>query len=380
LKKDKEKKQKNRESQKSAGNNSKKKKNARSDKKAQKAKSHNDKSKPKKKSKNKSKSEKKSKKIVKSARSRNGRSRFDMSSKSVKKALLIWAGIVLLLIFGGIIFYFRDAIFLLIPGVYENKNYNEITSEKNDLIDDNLELIEENDKIGEEIDELGGSLGDLSTRIEKNKQILQNLEEIEQNISKIIEYDQEINVMRLPGDLSRYVQESKELDKLRKELIEAQIDYVNSKIDMNIFNERRAAFDKCLSEVNWDGADDDIAEGISNCVSIIDEIQGQIELMEDNYDTELPELTNYFTLRKAQWEARVEYYKALERDEYEEANEHDDEAVAKKREINEIDIEVFNEFYDKVVKELENKFQDLADDEMEKQDEVDDLYQKYIEG
>lgn len=296
-----------------------------------------------------------------------------------KKALLLWTGVVLLILFGGLFFIFKDQVLLALPGFYENAEYNELTVKKNDLIDVNAELFNTNTELNGEINELGGTSEDFTKRIEKNKQILSNLETIEDNMNTIMKYDDSFKNMRLPHHVSRYVEISSELDKIRLNLIQIYEEYINARIDMNILNKKRTEFDECLTDINWNGKDSDIAKAIDKCRNYITEIQAQLQVMEDNYGVELTGLTNYFTLLSDQWEASSEYYKALAANDYKKATAHDETFSEKKREISEIDVEVFNEFDNKVIDDLKKEFEKLSEEEVSKEEEANDWYDEYIE-
>lgn len=296
-----------------------------------------------------------------------------------KKALLLWTGVVLLILFGGLFFIFKDQVLLALPGFYENAEYNELTVKKNDLIDVNAQLFKENTELNEEINELGGTSEDFTKRIEKNKQILSNLETIDDNMNTIVKYDESFKNMRLPYHVSRYVEISSELDDIRLELIQIYEEYINARIDMNILNKKRTEFDECLTDINWNGKDSDIAKAIDKCRNYITEIQAQLQVMEDNYGVELTELTNYFTLLSDQWEASSAYYKALAANDYKKATAHDETFSEKKRELSEIDVEVFNEFDNKVIDGLKKEFEKLSEEEVSKEEEANDWYNEYIE-
>lgn len=296
----------------------------------------------------------------------------------MKKALLLWTGIVLLVLFGVLFLVFRDPILLALPGFYENRDYNTLTVEKNDLIDENARLLKQNNKLDEELSDLGGSVEDFEIRIEKNKEILSNLETIETNMEAIVEYDDEFASMRLPYNVSRYVQLSKELDETRKELVVVYKDYINARIDMTILNRKRAEFDVCMNDINWSGDDKAIAEGIDGCRTMIEEMLSQVQVMEDNYKVELAGLTNYFTLLASQWEASSDYYKALDANDYQKANEYDSVFAEKKRAISEIDLDVFNEFDNKVTNDFMEKFKKLSQEEIKLEDKADKWYKENL--
>jgi hypothetical protein len=96
--------------------------------------------------------------------------------------------------------------------------------------------------------------------------------------------------------------------------------------------------------------------------------------MEEDYDTELPELNNYFTLLDQQWKASIAYYRALDEGNYNKANEHDDVFAEKKRALSEIDVEIFNEFDEKVTDVYALQINQLLDEEKVKEQEADEWF------
>jgi hypothetical protein len=321
-----------------------------------------------------------SKKHRKARKTSNGKKRKKLFkglklNLQTKKALLIWLGVLVLLIFGALIFFFRDEVFMALPGFYDNRARQNLTEKKNELISENSDLLEDNNKINSEISELSNNLEDTKKKFEKNKQILKNLETLRGNCEKVLEYDDEILAMRLPYNLSKYSQMSKAANEIRLELIETYIDFINARIEMNLLNIKRSQFDKCLSEVPWESDDDArIADSIEACLKKITEIKQHIGTMEEDYDTELPELNNYFTLLDQQWKASIAYYRALDEGNYNKANEHDDVFAEKKRALSEIDVEIFNEFDEKVTDVYALQINQLLDEEKLKEQEADEWF------
>jgi len=295
-----------------------------------------------------------------------------------KRVILFSAGIILLGVFLGILYYFRTEIFVIIPGYYKNYEYNSFTSKKNDLIEENAELLLVNDGLNAENAELGATVEDFDQKIENNTKILDNLEKINGNVDDILEFDGKFLKMRLPYVVERYVELSDELDQVRKVLIAKSLEIVEARIGIDTFNRTRAEFDACLVGINWSDSDQNIANYIEDCnkkISIMDE---QLLELEEKYDINLEGLNRYLTLLKEQWESSVLYYRAIAKKDYDGANSHDAVFVQKKREISELDPEIFNEFNVLVINILVEEFGDLSMEEQEKEKACDHWYDNNI--
>lgn len=297
---------------------------------------------------------------------------------SFKKLAPFIAGFVLLVIFGAVVFFYRDDLFMLVPGFYQNRDYNNLTSKKNDLVEENARLLAENDTINQESMQLGTSSEDYGKKIENDHKSLENLEKLQKNMDKILVYDKDFEDMRLPSVIATYVELSMELDEVRDRLIDSSVELIEARKAMDKFNKTRAEFDECLAGINWNYSDKNISEGIKSCNQKLPELQTQLDEMKEDFDVELNDLTNYLTLLREQWEASALYYEALSQADYNKANEHDAVFADRKRQISEMEIDVFAEFNAEVIDRIIGEFEDLSKQEDEKEKEANRWYDKNV--
>ncbi|MBN2100414.1 hypothetical protein JW710_00760 [Candidatus Dojkabacteria bacterium] len=297
---------------------------------------------------------------------------------SLGKIFLFIGGAVVVAGFCFLVYYFYEDILLLFPGYYNNREYNSLTADKNDLIDENALLLEKNDALNEEISQLGTSSSDFQSKVDINLEVTENLEKIENNLEKIDEYNEKFTNMRLPLVIERYTKLSAELDDVRKDMISKSKEIVAARIEMDELNKMRAEFDECLGKINWNKPNSEIASSLKTCNQKIDDMQSEIDEMEKDYDVELDQLDNYFKILEEQWTTSVSYHEALAKKNYTEANKFDSIYADKKKIISEMDIAVFNEFNGEAIDHLIDEFEKLAEKEVEKEQEANKWYEDNI--
>lgn len=297
---------------------------------------------------------------------------------SLRKVLLIPFGIVLIGFVAAALYFYREELFVIIPGYYKNYEYNSFTSKKNDLIEENAGLFLKNDELNSQNSELGATVEDFTSKIENNTEILANLEEISKNVDEILEFDEKFMMMRLPYVVERNIELYEDLDKVRKQLVLKSMEIVGAKIEIDFFNKTRAEFDLCLVGIDWADSDQNISDYIDKCSAKFDLMEDQVSEMEEKYDVTLEDLNNYMEILGEQWDASVLYYSAIAKKDYNEANTHDAVFVEKKREISELDPEIFNEFNELVINVLVEEFGELSIEEQEKEKISDDWYDNNI--
>jgi len=179
-----------------------------------------------------------------------------MDSKRLKKKKPKWLLPVIVVIIGVIVatilllvWRYADDVFVLVPGYYENRGYNSLTADKNDLIDENAVLLAENDGYEQDILTLGSSVEDYEQMVNLNDSVLSNLDVVAANLETIIGFDNDFNAMRLPTVVATYVDLSLELDQVRKDMVVVSVDITTARRDMSEFNLTRAKFDACLKVV-----------------------------------------------------------------------------------------------------------------------------------
>lgn len=297
---------------------------------------------------------------------------------SLRKVLLIPVGIVLIGAVSASLYFYREELFVMIPGYYKNYEYNSFTSKKNDLIEENAGLFLKNDELNSANAAFGSTVEDFTSKIENNTEILANLKEISKNVDEILEFDEKFMMMRLPYVVERNIELYEDLDKVRKQLVVKSIEIVEARIDIDFFNKTRAEFDLCLVGIDWADSDQNIADYIEKCNAKFELMEDQVSGMEDEYDVELEGLNDYMTLLGEQWDASVLYYRAIAKKDYDKANTHDEVFVEKKREISELDPDIFNEFNELVINVLVEEFGELRIEEQEKENISDDWYDNNI--
>lgn len=300
-------------------------------------------------------------------------------SKVNTKKIIIFIGLGIVVIGLVVVAYiYRDDILMILPGYYQNSQYNSLTSKKNDLIEDNTEILLDNDELNEQSSTLGSTIKDYEQKISNNESVLENLDEVTKNINKVLEYDNDFLEMRLPYVIEKYVRLSKDVDEVRKEMFGVSSEIVESRIDIDTFNRKRAGFDKCLDDIDWNSSDAKISSSIKSCNKKLDEMETMVDEMEKKYDIKLEKMREYVSLLKTQWDASAKYYSALSKRDYTTANKYDDTFTSAKRKITDLGMDAFNEFNELVVDPLVEEFEKLSKEETEKEQEADDWYQNNV--
>lgn len=299
---------------------------------------------------------------------------------TIKKSTVIWliVGGVVIVAIGVLMYFYWGEITLAIPGLVDHDDYNEITIDKNDLISSNSELISQNDSYEVQLSEL--ETDKYSQKSEIYTSITENLSLIITNIGKMISLNEQMSGMSLPSYIQRYVELSDELDKLRLQAIQKSLFVAEARADLNDLNKDRSAFDSCLNAVDWDGTDSEINTEILACIDLLDVVDTSVETLEGDYDVDLTDLKNYFTLLEEQWTASANYYLYLSKKNYTEANEYDSVFADKRSEVEELDLdETLGEFTTAVILPALDEFTEINDNVEIKQEEVDSWYEENIE-
>jgi len=300
------------------------------------------------------------------------------------KGVLPVAGLIFLfvLVIGGLWWFspYVDELYSLLPGYYENKTYNELTQQKNDLIEENARFLSKNDDLETELATVEADLDGYARMAEIDSEIISSLDDIRTNMGAIIDLDMQFLEMRLPEVVSHYVKLSYDVDEVRKDLIETSLDISSGRRDLAEFNTSRVKFDNCLADVDWAGQDKAISDAVAVCVEGITSMQEKVVVMEDRYEVSLDGLSKYLTLLSEEWTANYQYYGAISEGDYTKANEYDAIFVEKKRAISEIDVNtVFDEFYEEALVPLREKFIGLSEDEREKDRLANEWYENNVQ-
>jgi hypothetical protein len=298
---------------------------------------------------------------------------------SVRTGILAVSAVILVGLLGFLVYKFHDDMLVLVPGYYQNYQYNQITSKKNDLIDDNADLLEENTGLETSLDVLGLAVEDFETRTTTYAKMTENLQKVKNNLEKIVGYDDDLKNMRLPYVITEYIKLSKTLDELRLKEVGVSLTIAQSRSDLNDINKKRAEFDACLGAINWSDSDANISAAITVCNTKNAEMRTLVTAAETKYSVKLEQISKYFELLEAQWKASADYYTALGAKDYKTANAHDAVFADMKRQISEMDLTaVFNEYPEKVITPLLDNFSQLSLDETAKEAEVNDWYEKNV--
>lgn len=288
---------------------------------------------------------------------------------------------VFLLVF--IIWWFSpyvDDIYALIPGYYQNEEYNQLTDEKNVLIEDNAVLLVEAEEHETSLGSVSTSADGYDQMIEINSDIVSTNQTIRENLVEILAIDEELSAMHLPDVVRQYVRFSFELDEVRMDMVELSIQIGSARRDLAEFNKKRVEFDTCLADVDWTAADATIAVSVEACAEKIDDLQERVLLMEGQYNADLDEMKNYLKLLSEQWYANAGYYQAISEGKYTEAsNKYDSVFVERRRQISELDVvSVLNEFYEEGIGPMLEDLIELGELETEKEKLANDWYDRNL--
>ncbi|MFH1547006.1 MAG: hypothetical protein ABIC57_00805 [bacterium] len=305
-----------------------------------------------------------------------------MYVKVFKGSLMNLSATIILVILGVtvvvLVINYWDDIIVAIPGVVSHDEYNELTDQKNELIEENSNLLSQNSELETQLAALDSE--DFVKKNELYNSIILNLQDVIENLEAMVGYGLEFAEMQLPVYVSRYAELSEELDQLRLDASKLSFDITQSRKDMNDLNWKRDNFDTCLNKVNWDGEDSDIQKEILDCVVIIDEVSEYVASLEVEYDIELLDMKNYFVILKEQWTESSNYYSALADGNYSKANDYDEVFATKRREIEEMDLDlVFGVFGSLVITPKVDEFAEVSQQISSKQNEVDTWYEENIE-
>ncbi len=289
--------------------------------------------------------------------------------------------VLLILTFGGLIFFTKDDLLNIVPGYYEDGQYKDIMASKNDISVENSKLLSQNETLKDEITELGVTSSEITTKIEKLQSIEQNLLSVQENMEDLDNYNEKLSKLRVPREASQYILLSSELDDVRSEMIDLSYSISVANVHLEEFNLSIAKFKECKdSGVRWSGTDAQIAEDLGKCVTHIDNAQAKVTEMETEYDVELEETTGYLTLLKEEWNAYVGFYNAAASGDGAKMNSYDSTIQEKLNAINELDVPlVLGEFSREVIEPMETDFEGLSEVEAEKADEWGDWYETNIE-
>lgn len=303
----------------------------------------------------------------------------------LKKSKTFWplalvlgiAGLIIILLWWLTPYY--DDIYTILPGFYQNAEYEELSVRKNELMDQNIKTLDEINELGAELAAIEVSSEGYGRMVELNSEIIALQEFAWETINEIIEIDDEFLKMRLPENVAQYVRFGHEYDLTRKDQIALSLELSNARRDAAELSVMRGTFDSCLAGIDWAGADKTIANGVSVCSDLIPPMEEKVASMEDRYGVELEGLSLYLPLLKDQWDANAAYYDAISQGDYTKANEHDKVFVESKRQISEIAVEeAFNEFYVKVVGPMSEEFVLLGEKEAQDAERMNIWYEKNI--
>jgi hypothetical protein len=274
---------------------------------------------------------------------------------------------------------YYDDIYHVLPGFYQNAEYEELSVRKNELMDQSKDTLDEINELGTELAAVEVSSEGYGRMVELNSEIISLQEFAWETINEILEIDDELLGMRLPENVAQYVRLGHEYDLTRKDQIALSLEISNARRDAAELSVMRTTFDSCLAGIDWAGADKTIADGVSACAALISPMEQKVASMEDRYEVELEGLSAYLPLLREQWEANAAYYEAISQGDYTTANEHDKVFVERKRQISEIAVEeAFDEFYVEAIGPMSEEFVILVEEEAQDAERMNIWYEQNI--
>ena len=303
----------------------------------------------------------------------------------IGKSSFLWAGLVVAVV-AFIVFllwwftpYFDD-LYALIPGYYQNNEYNELTDTKNSLIEENAEFLIESEEYEVSLGSVSTSEEGYDQMIQINGDIVSVNQSVRENLVEILEVDEQLTAMQLPDVVRQYVRYSYELDEVRMDMVELSIQIGSARRDLAEFNKYRMEFDTCLSDVDWSESDTVIGTSVEACADKIVNLQDRVLLMEGQHAVELEEMKNSLKLLSEQWNANAGYYHAIAEGNYSKAtDEFDVVFVERRRQISELDVvDILNEFYVEGIGPMLKELIEFGEEESEKEQHANDWYERNL--
>ncbi|MBN1374295.1 hypothetical protein JW962_03115 [Candidatus Dojkabacteria bacterium] len=258
--------------------------------------------------------------------------------KIVKTILIVfWVLIIGLL---AIVIYMistdKDAFLIAIPGLYDTKEYNTLTKDRNQITQENDTLKYRNNELSQLIS--AGTENDFEVLYERLDEYINNTLTIDENLSKIVEIDQNLISLKLPSNMletlnSTYLADKAVYDSLQNhyELLYAKLDY---------FNLRRleGRFDNCISGIDFSLSDLEISRQMINCTSLLDELATALLVAEETYMVKFVNIGQYVTISKETAVAYANFYEAVAQENYTQSQQYDQIYNEKEEQLRNLDI------------------------------------------
>lgn len=299
---------------------------------------------------------------------------------AVKSIVFIIVGLLLIGVISFLLYNFRNDLFLLVPGYYQSKEYNDYLLLKSDLVESNSLLLSQNDELETQAAGQENTVAGFDAKIAFYEQIVSNFQTVQENLVSIVAYDEQFLGMRLPFVVQEYVRLLSELDNLRSQMVDVSLDVASARLDLARFGRDNAEFEACINGIDWELSATDISAAITTCVGHVQDMKAQTLVMQETYGVTLDQTIAYLDALSAQWTASSAYYAALAEHNNQEAAAQDAIYADMKRQIEGMDVvAVFNEFYVEKIGPLVDEFVELSAQEPEKESAADEWYRANME-